>query len=300
MKKLKSLLVSNVLDPLTHTDEDLIKMYKEVSKLGFYNGIETRLIEDDSTIQMFNEIAISSKWNVTYWITGVMSRKKLSLSSLDEELRVKSVNEAKRLIDLANKHIGHNIGIASGPVEDYEKIDSQIDSFQKSIQELIEYLLETKSKYSIINEPLDYNSHKNNVIGNLENTMKLMNKIMEDKNINSTKFTLCWDSAHVALNSENFETSISTLAPYITRIHFADAIIDPNSDEYGDNHRHFDQKGIMNIETANEIIELVNRHSKNKSIYFAVEARTKNDENPWEMESKYRSFLEEVLKEKIL
>ena len=292
MHSLKSLLISNVLDPLTHDDSSLLEMYKKLSNIQYYDAIETRLIENKEVRSTFNNIAKENNWNVTFWITGNMSRKKLNLSSLDEELRLESVEEACQMIDQANEHYGHNIGIASGSVEDYDKIDQHIVSCAKSIFELNQYLKETSSKYKLLLEPLDYEAHKRNVLGDLSNTLKLIEVLKRDY---GTELSICWDSAHVALNKESFDSSLQKLAPYITRIHFSDAIIDSKSSEYGDNHRHFDDKGIMNIREAKSIVENITKYSDKEVMFLACEARTKKDENSWEMEKKYRDFLDAVL-----
>lgn len=291
MEVYKSILVSNMLDPLTKTNEDLQKMYQTLSNENRYNAIETRLIEDNETRDIFNELVKKNSWNTTFWITGEMSRANLNLSSLNETLRQESVQKAKELLGLANKHNGHNIGIASGVIEDTSRMDEHFESLVRSIVELDKFLIDTKSNYKLLIEPLDSFAHKNNVIGNTEITLKLFTELQK-RDVNT--ISMCWDSAHFALNEDDFTESIKKLSPFITRVHFADAVTDKKHPEYGDNHRQYDDLGVMNTNLAKSILEDVNQYVEN-DLFIACEVRIKAEEDVWANEEKYYNFLKDVI-----
>lgn len=88
MKKYKySILVSNILDPLTHDTNDLKAVYDRLSSIKEYKSIETRLIRDEDLIDFYN-LALGDR-QTTYWITGELQRENLNLSSIDNEQRKK-------------------------------------------------------------------------------------------------------------------------------------------------------------------------------------------------------------------
>jgi len=296
MEVIRSLLVSNILDPLTHSDDELKEMYSRIAKQNRYKAIETRLIRNSEVMEVFNSIATGSCWDVTIWLTGDMSKANLNISSFDDVLRKHSINETFKLIDLATKHHCNRVGVSSGVVEDVARIDEHVNIYAKSIMEIIEYIEHKEYNVDLIIEPLDQFAHKKNVMGNLNSCLYFIRVMQGHRWLDNGRLTLCWDSAHVALNEDEFKESIRILYKYISRIHFADAVLDKNDEEYGDNHRMFDNKGFMNIETAREIISLFKKYeTENKRFFLACEVRTKKKEEAWSNEQQYYEFLDTVL-----
>ncbi|MCR1899090.1 sugar phosphate isomerase/epimerase [Irregularibacter muris] len=291
-----SLLVSNIFDPLTHDTKTLEKLYDDLSKPLRYQSIETRLIRDEHLINKFKSIKSKNQWNTTYWITGEISRAKLNPSSMDETLRVKAVNEIKRMIDLASLTKCDFIGIASGPCEDENKRYDQIDQFQKTILEILEYIQEKSYSMKVVFEPLDVFAHKKNVLGKTDEVYEFLNRFPKDI-MKANQLSICWDSAHFALNEEEFNYSINKIAPYISRVHFADAILDKDNEAYGDWHRNFDQKGFMNEHVASSILrQIIKTKVHQEEIYVAVEIREHDASNVWNLEEYSYRFVESAIR----
>lgn len=296
MKYKKSLLVSNILDPLTYENEELQEVYTKLGSQDNYEGIETRLIHNNETRVIFNNVAEESNWDVVLWLTGDMGRMSLNLSSLDNNLLEKSLKKTYELIDLASKHYCQRVGVGSGRIEDVEKQTLQVERFVESLVNIMNYIDSKGYKLDVIVEPLDQFAHKKNVIGTLKTCQQMLSLLKDNQWLQERRLTFCWDSAHVALNQDDFENSLEILSPYISRIHFADAILKINNEEYGDNHREFDTYGIMNTITAKNIITTFNKfESEIYNIYVACEVRTKNKKDAWKNEKKYFNFLIDVL-----
>lgn len=291
-----SLLISNILNPLTKTKEDLKEMYLQLSDMDCYDAIETRVIHDEDVREVFNHCQKKTGWNVTLWLTGEMSRKGLSLSTLDDRLLEESIRVVYELIDLASLQNCNYIGIASGPIEEIELDEEQIRRFSESIKKIVEYIEFKDYDIRIVAEPLDQFAHKKNVIGTLSSTCKLIELLKDSDWINDKRISICWDSAHVALNEDDFTTSIRELYPFISRVHFADAILDKNDEEYGDNHREFDDKGIINERMVTSVLkEFMTQDLDNEDIYVACEVRTSSKEKAWSNERKYYKFLQKAI-----
>ncbi|MDO5717691.1 MAG: TIM barrel protein [Tissierellia bacterium] len=292
----KSILVSNILDPLTHEKTDLEQVYKKLYDLNRYESIETRLIEDDELRQSFNKIAKKRKWKTLFWITGVMSREGFNLSSCDETFRKKSVERVYTLMDQANHHICSYVGIASGIIEKENNLNKQINRFSKSIYEIVEYIENKQYSFNLVIEPLDQFAHKKNVLGSLDSWKKLMLNICNISWLKNGRLSFCWDSAHVALNEDDFIETLKVMLPYLSHIHFSDAILNKNSNQYGDYHREFDDKGIINLYTAKNIVHYLKKIKiKDRFLFVAVEVRTKNREDSWRNEEKYYNFLNKII-----
>lgn len=299
MKYKPSILISNILDPHTKTKEDLIVMYQRLAQEKRYQSIETRLIKDQETREVFNQIAKQSNWKVVLWLTGDMGRANINLSSLDSNIITASIENTFKIIDLAAMQYCHQIGIASGKEEDATRHKEHIAQFITSIKQIIDYIESKGYTMDIIIEPLDEFAHKKNVIGTLASTTLFLEGFKDHPWLERGKLSLCFDSAHVALNQDDFKVTLQTLAPVISRIHFADAIVAQQSSEYGDNHRPFDDKGIMNLNTAKAILETLALYKQGSDeVFVACEVRTKKKKDAWVNEASYYTFLCDALENK--
>ena len=287
----RSLLVSNILDPLTHTNEDLKNIYRRLSYLDDYESIETRLIKDNEMIDYFNQV-VGQKFELTYWITGEIQRAKLNLSSVNEEKRIASVELVKSMIKIAVKTNCQWIGLASGCIE--STVEEGLIAFQKSISDLLLEIENQKYQISIILEPLDQFAHKCNVIGTLDTILQLLRSIPE-RFLNHKRLSICFDTAHVALNDDNFETTFQKLAPYISRVHFANAVLNKQSPMYGDYHLPLCQEGFLNLELAREVRKFIELYLTGE-ITVTMEVRETQREHAWVLEKEMKEFLNEVLR----
>jgi sugar phosphate isomerase/epimerase len=283
----QSLLISNILDPLTKNNEDLIQMYCRLAEEKRYAAVETRLIKEEVARDSFNQLAQKARWDTTLWLTGDMGRQELSLSSLDATKLEASIAYLIELLDIASDQDCQHIGLASGPLEDSRQKGRQIQNFAQSIDKIADYITQKNYKFDLLVEPLDEFAHKKNTVGKLSSIEAFIDQL----NVDFSKFNLCFDTAHSALNEDDLAESVEKMAPYVSRIHFADAVLDKTSKEYGDNHREFDQLGIMNMDYAEQILRFFERYSARDSLFVASEVRTAERVQAWENEEKYYQFV---------
>ena len=155
-----SLLVSNIFDTLTHDPSSLEKLYCELYENSRYQSIETRVVRGGFLIVRFNAWKNRAKWNTTYWITGELSRTKINPSSIDEGLRAKAVGEIIKDVDTAVLTKCNYIGITSGECEDERYRDRQINQFERTVKEILNYIHDKNFSIKLIFEPLDAFAHK--------------------------------------------------------------------------------------------------------------------------------------------
>lgn len=284
-----SILVSNILDPLTHNEQDLCQLYQRLGELKRYASIETRIMKEASVRAVCDEVFKTEQ--LTFWITGELSRAGLNLSSVNESNRLSAVEKVKEMMQLAALGRCTWLGIASGGIE--TTLKEGIDAFVKSVSELLDEINMKAYPFKLIIEPLDQFAHKCNVLGTTETVLSFMHRLpasaIEDKQV-----CLCWDSAHMALNEDDFEASFAALAPYIVRVHFANAILDKQSPLYGDHHLNFCEEGFLTLKSARAIKKLMDRYLTGE-ISVAVEIREKERDHAWQLEAESYAFLMQVL-----
>lgn len=286
----KSILISNILDPYTKNKEDIKLMYKKLFNENRYSSIETRIIDDD-IIEFFNLIKPSNV-SLTFCINGELSRRNLSLCSCNEEIRKASIEYCKSLLVVANKTNADYLCLASGKVEDNAL--NNLDMFIESLSEIFIYTKERGYHTRICIEPLDQYAHKKNTIGSLDMTIRMINKL-ESLGYGTNDFVLAWDSAHVALNEDDFEKTIKDLSKYIYKIHFATAILDKNHLQYGDHHLDFDF-GFMDLQCAKKIYAYAKKYINHK-VDFACEIKENVKDNAWKLEKRTFEFLNKVIED---
>ncbi len=284
-----SILVSNILDPLTHNEQDLCQLYQRLGELKRYASIETRLMKEASVRAVCDEVFKSEQ--LTFWITGELSRAGLNLSSVNESNRLSAVEKVKEMMQLAALGPCTWLGIASGGIE--TTLNEGIDAFVKSVSELLDEINTKAYPFKLIIEPLDQFAHKCNVLGTTETVLSFMHRLPASA-IESKQVCLCWDSAHMALNEDDFETSFAALAPYIVRVHFANAVLDKQSPLYGDHHLNFCEEGFLTLDSARAVKKLMDRYLTGE-ISVAVEIREKERDHAWQLEAESYAFLMQVL-----
>lgn len=286
-----SLLVSNVFDPCIQTPKDAIELYRKLIKQGRYPSIETRLIEGETFIQEY--LKLHPTWSVTYWTTGQLGRAGLNLSDLEEENRKLAVEKVKEMIAIATRTNAEFIGIASGKMIDGKRKEG-LDQFEKTIRELVEYIDQKHFSIKILIEPLDAFAHKKNVLGDTLTTKAFLSRF-DPSFFEHQKVSISWDSAHVALNKDDFKESIECLAPYISRVHFANAILDESHPRFGDWHIDLCKEGFLNQEVAKTVLETLD-HVRSGKIFVTMEIREHDIQKVWALEKNCYDFLQEVIK----
>lgn len=283
-----SILVSNILDPLSKDTEDLKKVYEKLFKEGRYQSVETRPILDEDLISYFNMIR-DPQITTTYYVTGNLSRAGLSLSSQDDGKRLNAIAYCKEMLMQSAKTNVTYLGIASGVIEDNALLN--LDLFVDSLIELFNFVQRNNLHIRFAIEPLDQYAHKKNVIGTLDMTLRMIKKL-ENKGYGINQFILTWDAAHVALNEDAFEESIQKLSKYIYKVHFANAILNKEDEMYGDYHLDF-SKGFMNLACAKEILSYCRKYIDHP-IEVACEIREKSKDHCWVLEEECYKFLMEA------
>lgn len=278
--------------PITHDEEAMLQVISKIAVSDYYQGFETGIFHHPTIRKKIASLAEAHHLHVTQWLTFELLKQDLNLSSLDSELRSKSIRRACELVHMAAECGTTKLSLVSGS----DPGDAQRPEAMKGFSEAIVQIGETVSQYDgmiLQIEPLDRFAHKCQLIGPTDETVAWMKQLRPD----CPKLYLAWDSAHVALNQENLTESLTLAAPYIAQLHLANAILDPQAAGFGDYHMKFGEPGFLTHDTAAHIIHTARNlplPSELGPISIAVEMRTTAQDDLWDNEQQCRAFLQRV------
>lgn len=290
---LPSAHIAEVFYPLMGDERKVVDIVKRISEIDFYRGIELGIILDTQLAKVIRTIAEQKELRVTQWMTFELLKDNLNLSSLDKELREKSIKRARELVHLAAESGTTKLSMVSGSAPE----DNYRNEAKKYLAESIVSISQEAKQYPNMNlqiEPLDRFAHKKQLIGFTDETVEWINQLKTD----CSNLYLAWDSAHVALNEENLENSLKLAAPVISQIHLANAVLNKTDPLYGDYHMKFGPPGFLNEHTAISIIKTAMTLStppELKGTPIAIEMRTSDSEDGWKNEKQCRDFLSNAL-----
>lgn len=276
--------------PLAGDENALLHVIREIAGIGYYRGFETGIIHQPEIARTIRTVAEQNHLNVTQWLTFELLKDNLNLSSLDADLREKSIRRACELVHLAAECGTSKLSLVSGR----DPGDAHREEAKKGFAEALVRIGEIVGQYDnmlLQVEPLDRFAHKCQLIGPTDETVEWMKTLRPD----CPKLYLAWDSAHVALNEEDLVESLSMAAPLISQLHLANAILDPQAQGYGDYHMKFGEPGFLTTETAAKIISTALSLPLPKAlgpISLAVEMRTTDRDDLWDNERQCREFLQ--------
>ena len=240
----------------------LNKFLKAIKLVKKYNLSLIEFYYEGSRKDIIKEALEKGKLKTIYLGAMASKRKGLNLSSLNEVLRKRTVEEMKRCIDDSYFYGSTSLLINSGKRPDIkEKESGAYNCLRKSIIELLEHAKEVKKDYILnINlEPGDINIEAYELIGNTNLAIKLVQDIKKEYE----NFNLILDISHLRQLNEDPINSIKKAFNYCNHIHLANCIIkDKNLNLYGDKHLEF---GVENgeIDTG----EVINIFKKIRKLY---------------------------------
>jgi len=105
----------------------------------------------------------------------------------------------------------------------------------------------------IVLEPLDRGADRDGLIGPTGESAALMSQLTNE----FPNIALCWDTGHVTLNGEDLQASLRSLQPFITNIHFSNAVIDRNHPDFGDRHLPIGPPGVVTVDMMAQVLRSV-------------------------------------------
>lgn len=272
---------------------DAAEAVEKLSAFDFYRAAETALPEYEQECARLYRICSATQMRWTCWATPYINAQKLNLSSVDESERVRSVSVLTKLLKRAADSGADAFAVLSGPAPaDLSMLPAAVESITRSLTELAA-ACSGYPDFSLLMEPLDRDVHKKHTIGPTGDATA----VIRAARCENPRVFMAWDSAHMALMREDLVTSLSIAADTVGQLHLCNAVLDPQSEMYGDFHMPPGRPGYLTeLRAADTIAEASAQMLAVDALPVAIEVRPPTGTDAWETEAKARSFLGEALR----
>lgn len=224
---------------------EAMEAVKRIARDDFFDAIEITKCGSDEERQEMRHILQQSHLKVCYGAQPRLLGPKLNPNDVDEEGRKKAEATLIEAIDEAEYFGARGIAFLAGKWEEETK-DFQYEQLLKTTLSLCAYAAEKNMLIEL--EVFDYDVDKASLIG----PAPLAAKFAADVRTKYPNFGLLVDLSHFPICHESAKDVIRTCRPYITHLHYGNAVADPDAEGYGDLHQRL---GYPN--SANDIPELV-------------------------------------------
>lgn len=222
---------------------------KKICRDDYFDAIEINInkigdIDQDSAKEA-KSLLEQSHLKVWYGAQPSLLGPKLNPNALEEELRKKAEDVLIKSLVRAKFFGATGIAFLSGKWKE-ESRDKAYEQLKKTTINVCRKAAEMDMTVEL--EVFDYDVDKASLIG----PSPLAAKFAEDVRMYCPNFGLLVDLSHFPICHENSKDVIRTCRPYITHLHFGNAVSDSNAEGYGDLHQRL---GYPN--SANDVPELL-------------------------------------------
>lgn len=282
-----TVLISETHAPYIATIGVTAEAVSRIAQEGFYEGVEILLPRTLQERRRISQIKQSQNLRVVVWFSREQIDEKLSLSSPDEAHRKNSVSRLITLLESAADCRADTIALISDPDPGIAYREQAKRNLQLSLGEICT-AARAYGDMRVIFEPLDREADKNCLLGPVAETVEMIKPVRQSH----SNIDICWDSSHAALCGDDLRESLLIVDPYFIQMHFANAVLDRNSEGFGDRHMPIGPPGFLTIEKMAQLMQHVirMRHPAGKRIYVSVEVRTQTGD-PWQTEKHCRESL---------
>jgi len=286
-----SLLVPEIYFPVKQEKGFTARVIEKLAEEGFYRSFEIADGQEQQERKKILALKENYHFQLTQWLTFLIDQNHLDVSTIDTNLRLESVRRIKENIYYAAECGAANIAFVPGADPGPEKRQQGMECFYESLCEICEEA--AKYQMNVLVEHLDRFAHKKRLIGPIDETVSLLSTVAEKfKNIG-----LAFDTAHSALNGEDIPAALETAQSVVHQIHFSNAVLEPESELYGDFHMPIGGPGFLNVEKISQILqkaEELSFHTEN-GLRVAIEVRGQDEGTIHANEQTTRSILQNAL-----
>lgn len=222
-----------------------VEAIKRIAGDDFFDAIEIPRCADEEEREEIKALLEQSHLKVCYGAQPRLLGPKLNPNDINEEERLKAEQTLLEAIDEAEYLGAKGIAFLAGKWEEETK-DLAYEQLLKTTRKLCDYAKEKNMMIEL--EVFDFDMDKSALIGPAPYAAKFAADIRSTHN----NFGLLVDLSHFPTTYETSKFVIQTLRPYITHLHFGNAVVKEGFDAYGDKHPRL---GFPN--SANDVDELV-------------------------------------------
>ena len=224
---------------------DGLESLKTICRDDFFDAVEINTNKLGNIMDQAKALLEQSHLKVCYGAQPALLGPKLNPNDLDEAGRQKAEDALRDALDKAEFFGAKGIAFLSGKWQEETK-EAAYAQLLKTTVNVCRYAADKGMNVEL--EVFDYDVDKASLIG----PAPLAARFAADVRTLCPNFGLLVDLSHFPICHECARDVIRTCRPYITHLHFGNAVADPGAPGYGDLHQRF---GYPN--SANDTAELV-------------------------------------------
>ncbi len=230
---------------MSYPKTGVLESIRKIAADDYFDAIEITRCKDDEEREAVKKLLQQSHLTVCYGAQPRLLGPKLNPNDISEEGRVAAEKTLLEAIDEAEYLGAKGIAFLAGKWQEETK-DEAYRQLLKTTGNLCDY---AKTKGMMVElEVFDYDMDKAALIG----PAPYAARFAADMRMHHDNFGLLVDLSHFPTTYETSRFVIQTLRPYITHLHFGNAVVKPGCPDYGDKHPRF---GYPN--SANDTEELL-------------------------------------------
>lgn len=208
---------------------DLLDSVKTLAVDDFFTAIEITKIADDETRDKVKHMLEQSHMKVCYGAQPRLLGPGLNPNDVDEEGRKKAEETLLEAIDEAQYMGAKGIAFLAGKWNEETK-EEAYSQLLKTTRNICSYAAEKNMMVEL--EVFDFDMDKAALIGPAPYAAEFAADMRKTHN----NFGLLVDLSHFPTTYETSRFVIQTLKPYITHLHFGNAVVIKGCEAYGDKH----------------------------------------------------------------
>ena len=222
-----------------------LEAIRKIASDDYFDAIEVKKCESDEEREATRKLLAQSHLKVCYGAQPSLLGPKLNPNDVDEEGRKKAENVLIEAVDEAEYLGAKGIAFLAGKWQR----ETKEQAYQQLLKTTIHVCQYAAKKDMLVElEVFDYDVDKAALIG----PAPLAARFASDVRLVCPNFGLMVDLSHFPICHETAKDVICTCRPYITHLHFGNAVADPNAEGYGDLHQRLGYPG-----SANDIPQLL-------------------------------------------
>ena len=224
---------------------DVLESIERIASDDYFDAIEITQCKDAQEREAVRKLLAQSHLKVCYGAQPRLLGPKLNPNDLDEEGRRAAEATLMEAVDEAEYLGARGIAFLAGRWSEETREESYAQ-LRKTTEHLCAYA--AKKRMDVELEVFDYDVDKAALIG----PAPLAARFAADIRLRHPNFGLLVDLSHFPICHEIARDVVRTCRPYITHLHFGNAVADPGAQGHGDLHQRL---GYPN--SANDVPELL-------------------------------------------
>ena len=208
---------------------DILQSILKIARDPFFTAVEIAHIEDPAVRRQAAEILRQSHLDVCFGAHPQLLGGHLNPNALDEAERQRAERSLLAALDEAEEIGAKGMAFLSGPWEEARR-EENYAQLLKTTDAVCRRAADKGMQVEL--EVFDYDVDKRALIG----PAPLAARYAADVRRDHENFGLLVDLSHIPICHEESAYTVHTLRPYITHLHYGNAVLTEGEDAYGDMH----------------------------------------------------------------